>query len=101
MLLGGSESTTAFAPLFEPIDVKHRMYAKKPTAVRLPTSLVPLPLCGRSVPDDAAVAQEVRPLDVAAGGDGSTRLVGSHLPGRPVNQWRVGTPLHLRSTDRD
>src|SRR6267154_5159857 len=65
MLLGGSESTTAFAPLFEPIDVKHRMYAKKPTAVRLPTSLVPRPLGGRSAPDDATVAQELRRFDGA------------------------------------
>src|SRR6266487_2581854 len=65
MLLGGSESTTAFTPLFEPIDVKHRIYAKKPTAVRLPTPLVPRPLGARRVPDDAAVAQELRRFDGA------------------------------------
>ncbi len=65
MLLGGSESTTAFTPLFEPIDVKHRMYAKKPTAVRLPTPLAPRLLGDRRVPDDAAVAQELRRFDGA------------------------------------
>src|SRR6266536_2468512 len=65
MLLGGSESTTAFTPLFEPIDAKHRMYAKKPTAVRLPTPLAPRPLGDRRVPDDAAVAQELRRFDGA------------------------------------
>src|SRR5260370_27486452 len=65
LLLGGSESTSAFAPLFEPVDVKHRVYAKKPTAVRLPTPLVTRPLGGRRVPDDAAVAQELRRADGA------------------------------------
>src|SRR6266536_735870 len=56
MLLGGSESTTAFTPLFEPIDAKHRMYAKKPTAVRLPTPLAPRPL-GVLVTEDLEVLQ--------------------------------------------
>ncbi len=60
LLLGGSESTSAFTPLFEPIDAKHRVYAKKPTAVRLPAPVVARPLGHRRVPDDAAVAQELR-----------------------------------------
>src|SRR5260221_3474789 len=65
LVLGGSESTNAFTSLFEPIDAKHRIYAKKPTAARLPASLVTRPLGGQRVPDDAAVAQELRRADGA------------------------------------
>src|SRR5712691_7336268 len=65
LLLGGSESTNAFTSLFEPIDAKHRIYAKKPTAARLPAPLVTRPLGGPRVPDDAAVAQELRRADGA------------------------------------
>ncbi len=65
LLLGGSESTTAFTPLFEAIDAKHRVYAKKPSAVRLPTPLVMRPLGQSRATDDAAVAQELRRADGA------------------------------------
>jgi len=65
LVLGGSESTNAFTSLFEPIDAKHRIYAKKPTATRLPAPLVTRPLGGQRVPDDAAVAQELRRADGA------------------------------------
>src|SRR5882762_4178654 len=40
LLLGGSESTGVHQDLFDPIDAKHRLYGRKPTANRLPPPLI-------------------------------------------------------------
>src|SRR5258708_36550322 len=40
LLLGGSESTGVHHDLFDPIDAKHRLYGRKPTANRLPPPLI-------------------------------------------------------------
>ena len=60
LVLGGSESTGAFAEQFEPVDAKHRIYEKRPSAVRLPAPLLPRSLIDRPLPDDAAAARELR-----------------------------------------
>ena len=65
LLLGGSESTGAFAQLFEPMDAKHRIYAKKLASVRLPAPLMTRSPADRRSADDAAVAREMRQADGA------------------------------------
>src|SRR5947207_2461804 len=40
LVLGGSESAGVFSELFDAFDAKHRFYARKPNAVRVPPPLV-------------------------------------------------------------
>ncbi len=80
LVLGGSESVTAFPELFTTVDKKHKIYAKRPTAYRLPYDFGQLyrPEATGRMATAPSTASPGREIDVQAEAD---RLVlKSHAP---------------------